>query len=943
VRIVIVAPAPLGKAESPQVEDEVDRVVAAWRNVRFQATVELVVPASSAGIAGTSAEVIHIAAHANEQGLLLEDAVGLATPTDVGVVADAIASAPPVLIVLNGCDTERMARRLHAMNGGTWLIGHEGFLGNAVAALFAEQLADRLATGTEIGAAFEAAEASVAARFGDSGYVLFPGNRKLPGRVHGKCQVQGFEAYESRIRYARAADVFHPVLIAGSRYCLSGSSSAFNVHGIPGAGVTTMLHAIAGRMAFAFERTLYKRGSEAVQAIDDVLAAQGKTLISIDEADSQFETETSDLMPRVRAACRSGMVRVILGTRCRLQDDGVTTAPPLPPLTKHDTRQILADSLPDEYVEDLLATLFDYVPVHAGMAMSAAAQVRANVPLQNVRFLLERGQEDERWTQLVARWQADPSMRLLLRAICLSGGLVRLEALKNAFTHAAAYSLRPGRSPDAAFSNTYALLRSNGIVDEIDAPNESTSAMVASTADLRLAIARIWMRPSASETAELLTGLIACAEQMRTEATLLPNTDIRWVSTVIKKATDSSMYDAVVRVGGSLIDRKSDFRRSGDRGAVLKLATAVLEAAEHQRDWQVAAQAALVSGEGSYGTGDLLTASSFFRKCLTFPADNEEAAAGDRLRAHRALGQVHYRQGEFLLALQEYEAAEKYESASPRSFGATLREHHAKALFRLGRLTEAETKLCLVLKFREEQDDLHALAKTQHELGRVLAASDRTDEAKVLFNLALVSAVASDFDRFLPAPLYELFLLSFEAEDQNAYTLASRCSAAAEDSGEELWLALSAVARGMIAFRDGSYREAGELFRQALSKADANGLGAARDDVRRFVARSVHGGPAKEMEINPTSAATLVAATWGLSEEKAAKALQYAAEPTRIQSADILFESKSTIRHLRWSAHHWSCDCALYHAEGICSHVVALSLYRTNPFGVVGEPESKPS
>lgn len=357
----------------------------------------------------------------------------------------------------------------------------------------------------------------------------------------------------------------------------------------------------------------------------------------------------------------------------------------------------------------------------------------------------------------------------------------------------------------------------------------------------------------------------------------------------------------------------------------------------------MAAQAALVAGEGHYGSGDLSAAASYFSKCLGFPTANEDGAGGDRLRAHRALGQVHYRRGDFLQALHEYESAEMHEATADASFVATLRQHHAKALFRLNRLAEAEAKLRLVLEFRGAHDDLHALAKAQHELGRILGAAGRIEEAKDLFNRALASAVASDFTRFLPAPLYELFLMEFDAGNHEAETLASRCSAAAEESGDELWLALSVVARGMLAFRQGDYRESGALFHRALSKADANGLSAVRDDVRRFVARSAYREPNSEVSRQQVGLVALVAATWGLSKAKAAKALQYMREPARIQTADIVFESKSGARHMLWSSHRWTCDCSLFQDQGVCTHVVAMSLYRTNPFAVVSEPSDTPT
>jgi len=938
VRLAILSPAPLGQADTPEAEDEVLGMVAALRNSGAKSEVEVIVPASVLRIPGTGADIVHIAAHADNHHLLLEDFAGLAIPTDSDALVEALSPDWPALVVLNGCDTERLGRRLHAASSGSWIIGHQGYLGNASASAFAGDFSHRLASGAQIGAAFDLAAKGAAARFGDLGYVLFPGRRKLPARADGSCVVTGMAAYQSRLRHARTLGSFHEVLLSAAGYCLGNTPGAFNVHGVPGSGVSTLLHAISGRMAFAFGEVVQASGAEASPVIDAAAAGSRRVLLCVDDADPLF-SGGPDAPGALGRLCRSGQVRVVLGTSLRLDHPLVSVTAQVPSLSEQDARQLLDGQIAADQVSAVIGMLFDHEPVYAGTVAGAAAQVRANVPLATMRRWLESGQDDERWVRLVEGWQSDPPLRLLLRAAAFSGSPVRMSALEHAFTLASPDSLPAGRAAESAFGEAYDLLVRHGVMGELQ-PGVAGTTFAVSTPELRRAAAHVWRRPSAAETTELLTGLVRSAGDLHAERRLVPRFDARWVAAVLGAAAGHGLDAMVTEVGGALIDRASDFRRSADRDCVHQLATAVLKAAEHEKNWTVAAQAALVSGEACYGSGELSAAAEYFAKCLRFPVPEGQDFAGDRLRAHRALGQVHYRRGDFLGALAEYESAEKYESDSPPSFAATLRHHHAKALFRLGRLAEAEAKLTLVLAFREAGNDLHALAKAQHELGRVLIAADRVAEAKDLFNRALLSAVAGNFARFLPAPLYELFLISFHDGDPDAGTLASRCSAAAEDSDDELWLALSAVARGMMAFRAGEYREAGELFRRAMSKAELNDFEVVRDDIRRFVAHSVHDPAYSEGSAPPEGATALVAATWGLTEEKARKALQYVREPARIQSAEVVFRSRSAVRNLRWVAHRWSCDCELYLAKGICTHAVALSLARTNPFGVVSDPRA---
>ena len=555
MRIVIAAPAPLGLTEAPQVEDEIDRLVAAWRGAAIQSSLFFIIPASPGTIAESTADVLHLAAHASRQSLLLEDAVGLPAPTDVDVVADAIATMRPGLVVLNGCDTERLARRVHGRNTGCWLIGHEGYLGNTVAATFAESLSDGLASGADVDAAFETAFACVNTRFGDSGYVLFPGRSKLPKPVRGECHVQDFIAYKSRIRYSRLADVFQPTLVAGSRYCLGDASSVLNVHGVPGSGVTTMLQAIAGRMAFTFENVIHVQGHEIHVGLKAPVAPAesrrpDRVLVCVDNADMQAPPDLMTQIERIRQTYQSNSIYIILGTQVRLEHAGAGSALLVPPLSEHDARHIAAPLLPDHQAETVVNALLAYQPVHAAAVMSAIDLIRADVPIARVRHWLDHGQDDERWLRMTSHWQSDPAARLLLRSLSLAGSPVRLTALEQAFAFAAPDSLPAGRSASSVFSSTYALMRANGIVVELPAPHESGSVLAASTADLRRAVALVWKRPSATETTELLNGLIAATEGMRLDRSLSGAHDARWIAVVFKEATRQSLHDAAVQVGG---------------------------------------------------------------------------------------------------------------------------------------------------------------------------------------------------------------------------------------------------------------------------------------------------------------------------------------------------------------------------------------------------------
>ena len=272
-----------------------------------------------------------------------------------------------------------------------------------------------------------------------------------------------------------------------------------------------------------------------------------------------------------------------------------------------------------------------------------------------------------------------------------------------------------------------------------------------------------------------------------------------------------------------------------------------------------------------------------------------------------------------------YDQARQYALDALPEYVATLDHHRAKALFRLGKADEAIEELSRVVEFRRAAGDLRGMIKAQHEIAKVLQEEGSLDEAEQMYHLVLLGAETEQFERLLPAPLYQLCLLELQRNKLESATLyQSKCSDVAQRISDPLWQDLAELAEGMIAYRKGDYALAASCVESAINAARMHGFSQVVTDAKDWIRETALS--VSSQRVSEESTADFLARFVGLNVNKAMKALRYATEIERIRHIQIEFQSDSDVRTIRWLSGEWSCDCKLFLSTHMCSHILALML-----------------
>jgi hypothetical protein len=198
--------------------------------------------------------------------------------------------------------------------------------------------------------------------------------------------------------------------------------------------------------------------------------------------------------------------------------------------------------------------------------------------------------------------------------------------------------------------------------------------------------------------------------------------------------------------------------------------------------------------------------------------------------------------------------------------------------------------------------------------------------------MVVLGAESHGFEKVLVGPLYQLCVLELTRGDiDSAYVYQRRCSAVAERIKDPLWDALSELAAARVDFARSRGAAAVERVSKVIKLAVERGFSQVIEDVREWVrnsARSLDDVKQQEVPVQVNALAQLESVNPG----KVAKALRYAAEPNRISAIEVVFDSDSGRRHIKWLAGQWTCTCDLFGSSGMCSHLTALALLEGSPW-----------
>ena len=414
---------------------------------------------------------------------------------------------------------------------------------------------------------------------------------------------------------------------------------------------------------------------------------------------------------------------------------------------------------------------------------------------------------------------------------------------------------------------------------------------------------------------------LTTAIQMGHERALSASIDGRWVASIAARALDRGYYSDLGDLGRLLFARAGIFRGWTVADGVASIARSILAATVETRDGKLATQLHLLIGEFSYVSGRHSEAKESFISALGTAVDSD-----DRLRAYRALGQVSYRAARYGDAQEYYEQAAAHSAAADPDFVATLNIEYAKTLFRLGRHVAAATKLRGVINERLARGDGKGVAKARHELARIYHAEGELETAEALYLEAVLGGEAERFRRFLPAPLYQLGLLTLERGNLPAATdYASRCVEAARDISDNFWICLSDFLTARVEYATTKDVANLDAVSRLVRTAQQMGWAQLVDDAREWLFELALPTALDDIDLKDFPSQPLLRLR-DADATKIIKAQKYAADWHRISDVSIAFRSSTETRHIRMLDGEWTCTCRLFEDAATCTHIAALSL-----------------
>jgi tetratricopeptide (TPR) repeat protein len=885
--LLYVAPAPIDVPATVRAEQEADILVQCAHHSNSHIRLIGVTPCSLDRIRATAhADIVHLAAHATPQAVELEDDGGSAEVIGSIEAASALASPGPRLLVLNGCDTLELGHRAKELLHDAHVIACEGFLPDQVAELFTQTFYTALLSGRPVPSCVQHAKARIESRLQFTGFLYLEGSEwRLSGGV-GTIH-DSFVRARSRLASARILGRGEALRTISSEIA-TGERSQIVVVGPPRSGVTSVIQAAIVRYGHNFQAVQH-----ASRPVIGVPAAPARALVVVDDAHLWDVDELSELLGRYRQQQSRSVILVGSHWPIRLEGPRVLCLESIDPAT---SRSILEREL--SLREDTASLITNEAPPLPGyvkaIGLRLARGESADTALGGV---LAEMRGDVR--SLLERVRARDVSSYAYDALALLGPTLPVDLWDYICESAA-----------PASGELLTMFQAAGLVSIHETDHQRRHILL---------ISDLGSEPALETALAVVRRSLEFAESHANELRVTRDGD--WLAKLLRVGSRIGEGQRVARLAARLLAPGSPFRYAGSGALARPVAEAGFAAARALGEVELIAQLGLVLGESLYKAGDVDGANAVFMQCADL-----ELAPPDAIRVLRALGQVQYRRGDFIGAVQLYDRAEAHRSDAPAEYGVTLDSQRAKAMRRLGDVDGALRLQQQAVRFYREQGEPHAMAKAQHEMARTLAEVGRLAEAEQAFQAAVLTAEVEALDRFLPAPLYELCKLKLASgEIDDAAAFAARLAAKAPRSGDPLWTAYARFAEGRIAFARRRWDRSRQAVAEAVRVADLGGYVQVRADVLKWLALA----SAEHPDVAPALSQTdidAIAELTGLPATKAAKAWAYALDTQRVTKIVATFRSDSAVRTLALEHGAWRCDCELFSTHGNCSHVAAMRL-----------------
>ena len=656
LRILYCAPAPINSPVPVRTDRESSALLAVTRASGKSIWLGGIIPGSIENIElsgiNQSPVILHLAAHAGQDNIELEDRSGASIVVGRSAIISALVASGATLMVLNGCDTERIGRTVSRSTSAS-IICTTGFLPDDIAVRFVESFYPLLLATGSVTRSFESANRAINESFGYTPYFLFEGVNVEKGNsgsftidqtflwVRARSQLQSFWGHRKE-------------LLELYSFLVGASGPMLWITGAPLAGTSTFLRAASMQYAWMFRqnpvyidlrsvidiREIDEKASNALAMMPPIsfeeLVLRSSVLLILDHFDRMPPVIAKEVYAKLATIPDSCPSRILIGTSLFPNSDQSRH----PILLLGELEFAEAFALLSSIIGNDKAGRYRHVlqemPRLPGRIVTLASDIKNGAEDAYLADLVNNGDPRSGLDRVVSQLLASFHMRTLVRALLEVGNRVPRSAARAAFFAIENVDVVE-RTADLneIFEQCVADLRESGLlwIDEVQVlAGGMPEAYFCSSPDF-LHIARLQCTPgSPSERRDALDALVQSAAERATEGRISVLNDAQWIGNVAHNCYSSRMPESAVKLGQLFLHRDAQFRLKGAGAEIEKLIVASFEAARQLGETDFSSYLGLVLGESYYRSGQLDKAEDAFRRGLTL-----QCTAERRLQMLRAL------------------------------------------------------------------------------------------------------------------------------------------------------------------------------------------------------------------------------------------------------------------------------------------------------------------
>lgn len=865
VRLLLVVPSPVNDPRRLNPEAELAEINAAFGLTRAPVDIIRLNPPTldnlRAALATRAFDIVHVAAHAGQAGIEMEDDDGTAVHVSDERFALLFAGYRDSLLVLNGCSTEPLANRIGRDAPGVTTLSVAPDLHHRDALRVLGAIYRHVFSDTPQGLAIGAAEmlrsrgslgvgSPIRARGGRSDQMPFDVQLGVAGPAYYPCAPPSSVPVHQKKVVDRVTEMLrmHDLLTDDS-----ASGPYIGLVGIPGSGKTTLVQMAASHYGWRFphgtgyvsfrggSRTLdlsqafgWRRSANVTSVTQAAMRlSRGRYLLILDDMDEAGAEAVADVKTLL------GAWNTALGGRAVLVFH-----------TRHADLQSLVGAnwitvreLPIDAASDLLVARLggpentqravgpDFAEAsrlclqHPGTIESAASLLQLGQRWADLKTDLQQltgegavAVNDEMLGRVIARLEARaPAVLDLLDA----WAVLEDSCQESVWRRLAVADSAGGGAVKAQLDLALGELQGASLVDRFDVGDDSRCVMHP------LLVGHLRHRHAAlseQRTRQLIQAQLS--EQARmSSAEDYPGGETGNMMRVLELAQRFGMNDDIVAFAVAAVgDPQRPLPRHGPWQLARQVLAVAVDAAESTGDDILAARFLIVTGATEYRLASFTIAKEAYERAAAL-------AAGDpplRMRALKGTGQVLYRLGGLDEAERIYLQARSL--ADDELTEADIDHQLAKIAYRHGELPKARLLLERTRVARRAAERVRDLAKTLHELGRVEHAAGDLVAARILYEEAL------DLERQANDPVTEqatLFQLGRLALDdgrvQDATRLLDASRRLSDDLKDEIWIVHADYGQALLAHANGDHVAALDMGRTAMRKSATMQIGLAAE------------------------------------------------------------------------------------------------------------------